>query len=80
MDDVSGNYADPADLLINNRGPRSVELYYRGDELPGGVLTPPGKTETRGGAKYKDYYYFTGLHLSIALGSGGNKGYDCPKF
>jgi hypothetical protein len=84
LDDVSGDYADPADLLAA-RGPQSAELAYRGDELPGGNPGSPPKGEMRGGSKFKDYYYFTGLHLSLQLGEGGlfsggrDKGYGCPK-
>lgn len=81
LDDVSTNYADPADLLAGN-GQRSVDLSYRGDEV--GFPNYPVKGFTRGNPKSKDYYYFTGLHLSFALGSGegrgsGGKGYGCPK-
>ena len=85
LDDVSGNYADPADLVAF-RGQQSADLAYRGDELPGGAPASPGKGMTRGGAIYKDYYYFTGLHLTMQLGEGklfsrgGEKGYGCPKF
>lgn len=82
LDDVSGNYADPADLLAA-RGQQSADLAYRGDELPGGNPNSPGKGLTRGGAKYKDYYYFTGLHLTMQLGEGslfsGKDRYGCPK-
>lgn len=88
LDDVSGNYADPNDLLLN-RGPQSFNLSYREDELPSGDPFYPPKGETRGSPKYKDYYYFTGLHLVFTLpgdGSSGssfsrggrNKRYGCP--
>lgn len=85
LDDVSGNYADAADLL-NGRGQQAVDLSYRSDELTGGSPFYPGKGETRGSAKYKDYYYFTGIHLSFSLSDGGGggyragskKGYGCP--
>ena len=70
LDDVSGNYADPADLLTY-RGQLAVDMAYRGDELPGGNPVSPGKGATRGGSKYKDFYYFTGLHLTFRLNSGG---------
>ena len=80
LDDVSTVYADPADLLAGN-GQRSADLSYRGDEV--GFPDYPVKGFTRGNPKSKDYYYFTGLHLSFALGSGegrngGGKGYGCP--
>jgi hypothetical protein len=85
LDDVSGNYADPNDLLTN-RGQQSVDLSYREEELLFGDPFYPPKGETRGSPKYKDYYYFTGLHLvytmggdgSSALRGGRNKRYGCP--
>jgi opacity protein-like surface antigen len=89
LDDVSGNYADPTDLLAN-RGQQSVDLSYREDELPNGDPIYPPKGETRGSPKYKDYYYFTGLHLvftfpgngrsssSFSTRAGKNKRYGCP--
>jgi hypothetical protein len=87
LDDVSGNYADPADLLAN-KGQQSYELSYRGDEVPGGDPNYPSKGITRGSPKYKDYYYFTGIHLTFVLpqsdgggfakGSGRNRRYGCP--
>ena len=80
LDDVSREYADPIDLEAGN-GQRAVELSYRGDEI--GFPDYPGKGFTRGNPKSRDYYYFTGLHLSFALGSiegrGRDKGYGCPK-
>ncbi|HJW17654.1 MAG TPA: DUF6089 family protein [Flavisolibacter sp.] len=81
LDDVSGGYADPADLLAG-KGQQSVDLSYRGDEL--GNAAYPTKGFTRGNPKAKDYYYFSGLHLSFALGggegrNGGRGGYGCPK-
>lgn len=88
LDDVSGNYADPNELFAA-KGQQAVDLSYRGDEVPGGNLNYPAKGLTRGSPKYKDYYYFTGIHLSFKLpgGDGGgnfsgargrNKRYGCP--
>ena len=85
LDDVSGNYADENDLQTG-RGVRAADLAYRGDEIPGGDPVFPAKGETRGSPKYKDYYYFSGLHLIYLLGdgNGGNytsskkKNYGCP--
>ncbi|MET0463604.1 MAG: DUF6089 family protein [Chitinophagaceae bacterium] len=86
LDDVSKNYADPADLLAY-RGQLAVDLSYRGDELPGGTPVSPGKNAARGGAKYNDFYYFTGLHLTFRInnngawsGAGNSKSVRCPKF
>lgn len=69
LDDVSGTYADPADLLAQ-RGQLAVDMSYRGDELPGGNPGYPAKGFGRGGAEFKDAYYFTGLHLTYRLGNG----------
>lgn len=83
LDDVSGNYADPGDLLAV-KGQQSYDLSYRGDETPLGDPNYPPKGAQRGSPKYKDYYYFTGLHLSFLFpdGNGGNRarkgGYGCP--
>jgi len=81
LDDVSGNYADPSDLLTA-RGQQSVDLSYRGDDVPGGSIAYPAKGSQRGSPKYKDYYYFTGVHLTFLLpegnGGGGKRGTGCP--
>lgn len=88
LDDVSGNYANPNDLF-QYKGQQAVDLSYRGDEVPGGDPVYPAKGYTRGSPKYKDYYYFTGLHLIFTLPDSGNsksfssaagkrKGYGCP--
>ncbi|HTD92954.1 MAG TPA: DUF6089 family protein [Chitinophagaceae bacterium] len=87
LDDVSTNYADPADLLAA-KGQTAVDLSYRGDEIDGGNPNYPSKGAQRGGSKYKDFYYFTGLHLTYRLGGSGGGGFlgghgkksriDCP--
>jgi len=95
LDDVSGTYPDK-DVLFSERGAKAVELSYRGGEVPGeystgaGVIYPdnayPAKDAQRGSIKHNDYYYFTGLHITFRLGSGGNRGmgrsgrsgYGCP--
>jgi hypothetical protein len=92
LDDVSTTYADPADLLAE-KGEQAVDLSYRGDEVTGEYTDYPDagyptKGAQRGSAKYKDYYYFTGLHVTFRLGGGGSsrmssgkagkKGYGCP--
>lgn len=73
LDDVSGNYADPNELFAA-RGQQAVDLSYREDELPFGDPAYPAKDETRGSPKYKDYYYFSGLHVTFVLPSSGNDG------
>lgn len=88
LDDVSGNYADASDLLAA-KGQRAVDLSYRGDEVVGGDPLYPSKGSQRGSPKYKDYYYFTGIHLSFVLPEGNGGGmrgghnhsrYGCPAF
>lgn len=79
LDDVSTTYADQ-NLLLQNRGPKAVELAYRGDELKNGSAYPAAGTQ-RGGAKIKDWYYFTGITASfrICAGSGSRRsGTGCP--
>jgi hypothetical protein len=72
LDDVSTTYVDQA-LLLTNRGAQAVSLAYRGDELKSGAPYPADGAQ-RGSAKSKDWYYFSGLNLSIRLGNGGNDG------
>lgn len=80
LDDVSDAYADAADLFAG-RGQQAVDFSYRGNEV--GYPAYPVKGFTRGNPKSKDYYYFTGLHLTFALGSGNGEhgrrgGVGCP--
>ncbi len=56
--------------MFTNKGPKAVELAYRGNELKNGSSYPAGNT-IRGGAKNKDWYYLTGLTASFRLGNGG---------
>jgi len=82
LDDVSNRYVDQTTLL-NARGPKAVEMAYRGGEVKGGNPTYPPDGTVRGGPKYKDFYYFTGIKLSIALISKNDSYYgrgriDCP--
>ena len=87
LDDVSDKYADQVKLL-DERGQESVDIAYRGDELPGG-LPYPTENDLRGNPKSKDWYYFAGITVGIRLlGEGesynpnaGSKRYrmGCPK-
>jgi opacity protein-like surface antigen len=86
LDDVSTTYVDEATLLAA-KGPKAVEMAYRGGELKNGNPNFPPSGATRGGAKYKDWYYFSGITLSIGINTGqssvfhggGNRGrVDCP--
>ena len=71
LDDVSTDFADPNDLLAG-KGQLSVDMSYRGDDV--GNPAYPAKGAQRGSAKYKDTYYFTGVHLSYRLGGGSGDG------
>jgi hypothetical protein len=73
LDDVSKNYIDPNDLLAA-KGQLAVDMSYRGDEITGGDPNYPGKIVQRGNPKSKDFYYFTGVHITYRLGSGDGGG------
>lgn len=77
LDDVSSLYPAEGDLFAA-KGAEAVDFSYRGDELPGGNLTFPSGSQ-RGGAKFKDMYYFTGLNLSIRFGSKGSGNFGKSK-
>lgn len=83
LDDVSTTYADESELLAA-RGQQAVDLAYRGDELSDGSPLYPTKGDQRGGAEFKDMYYFSGITISFRLGTGkkggfGNRrGTGCP--
>jgi len=86
LDDVSSTYPDQA-LLLAARGPKAVELSYRGGELKNGSPDFPAEGTIRGSAAQKDWYYFHGINISIGLnGVKGIKGFrgrssvDCPVF
>jgi hypothetical protein len=84
LDDVSKTYVDEF-TLAQERGLKAVEMAYRAGELKGGNTTYPNDGVTRGGSKYKDWYYFTGFTLYIGLNNGGGhflggkrSSTDCP--
>ncbi|MEO6820469.1 MAG: DUF6089 family protein [Ginsengibacter sp.] len=91
LDDVSTAYVDK-NLLELNRGPKAVELAYRGGEIKPNPPYPKDG-ETRGHSP-KDWYYITAFTLSYRFTegssgggrngfSGGNRGkrsnFGCPK-
>jgi opacity protein-like surface antigen len=89
LDDVSKTFVDE-NLLLAARGTKAVELSYRGDEIKGGSPVYPASGTARGNPGSKDWYYFTGITLSIRLGNGllgnGNGSgagksseWNCPK-
>jgi hypothetical protein len=82
LDDVSTYYVDQT-ILQNAKGPLAVEMAYRANELKGGNQTYPASGTVRGGPKYKDMYYYSGIRVSIALltkrdGYYGRGRTDCP--
>ncbi len=84
LDDVSTTYVDKT-ILLNAKGPEAVEMAYRGNEVKGGSQTYPAAGAMRGSSAHKDWYYFTGIRISIAFNSAKNKiangkgVIDCPK-
>jgi Domain of unknown function (DUF6089) len=86
LDDVSTTYVDE-NVLLAARGPEAIEMSYRGNELKGGDPAYPVSGTLRGGAKYKDWYYFSVIKISIGLNYKGDSPYgkgirgsiDCPK-
>ena len=58
LDDVSDRYVDRADLQ-KFRGPKAVELAFRGDEVSTRTYPVPG--DIRGNPKSKDGYYYIAL-------------------
>jgi len=85
LDDVSSFFVDE-DVLLQERGPKAVEIAYRGDELPGGNPYPP-HGEQRGTPTEMDWYYFFGTTFELDFNSlldlfssnGKNGNYGCPR-
>ncbi|HLK30318.1 MAG TPA: DUF6089 family protein [Puia sp.] len=84
LDDVSTRYVDET-ILLNAKGPKAVEMAYRGDEVKGGNPNYPAAGTVRGNPNHKDWYYFSGIRVSIELNTLANKKIDrkgvidCPK-
>jgi len=82
LDDVSNSYISESALLAA-KGPEAVEMAYRGNELKDGPAYPAAGTP-RGGPHHNDWYYMSGLRVTIALNDGSaayrrHKGIlDCP--
>jgi Domain of unknown function (DUF6089) len=89
LDDVSTVYPDPFDLLTG-RGPNAVDLSFRGDEIPINPVFPFGFQTggKRGNPGEKDWYYFSGLKLTLRIPSSdrssgvifGKNRTDCPRW
>lgn len=89
LDDVSTSYVDQ-NKLLQAKGPQSVELAFRGDEVHPPMPYPPDG-EQRGTPTEADWYYFFGLSADIQInclrekfsglfnGGGGRSRYSrCP--
>ena len=83
LDDVSTSYVDQF-ILAQAKGTKAVEMAFRGGELKNSAVVYPAEGSIRGGSKYKDWYYFQGIAVTIGLQTGktkyGKRGStDCPK-
>lgn len=74
LDDLSGFYVDQATLLAE-RGPKAVELAYRGGEVKTGSPVYPADGTVRGGADQKDWYYFSGIIATIKINDPKGRNY-----
>jgi hypothetical protein len=66
IDDVSYSYPD-ASVLLAARGPKAVELSYRGDEVPGGNQQFPVAGTQRGNPLRADWYHSFNVRLRVEL-------------
>jgi len=83
LDDVSTRYVDRTTLL-NAKGPKAVEMAYRSGELKGGDPNYPVDGTKRGSPNAKDWYYTSGIRISITIKPGRDPYYgrgstECPK-
>ena len=65
IDDVSGYFPDPAQLLAE-RGPMAVRFSYRGDELSGGSQAFP-KGTLRGNPGTDDWYHVVSIRFRYPI-------------
>lgn len=87
LDDVSTHYVD-RDVLLQAKGPKAVEMAYRGGQAPMGSPMYPAHGEQRGTPREMDWYYFFGLTADIKLNSLGGlfkngrsvASQRCPRF
>lgn len=71
LDDVSSFYVDRATLL-NAKGPKAVEMAYRGLSDPNASAPYPTHGEQRGTPSEMDWYYYSGINIEIKLHSLGS--------
>jgi hypothetical protein len=72
LDDVSTRYVDQF-VLAAERGPKAVEMAFRGAELKNSTATYPAEGTVRGGSEFKDWYYFHGITLTFGLNTSGRE-------
>lgn len=82
LDDVSTFYVDQATLLAA-KGPQAVQMAYRGDEIKNGPPYPPA-FEKRGSPNALDWYYTSGIRVSITINATHGRYYErgsteCPR-
>jgi opacity protein-like surface antigen len=70
LDDVSTNYVDQF-TLAQERGPKAVEMAFRGGELKDSNASYPVDGTKRGGSEFKDWYYFHGITVTVGLRTNG---------
>jgi hypothetical protein len=66
IDDVSSSFVD-RNILLQEKGPKAVELSYRADELSGGRPIFPTHGDQRGTPSEMDWYYFFGLTMEMKI-------------
>jgi hypothetical protein len=65
IDDVSSEYPDEA-ILLAARGPKAVELSWRGDEVAGGNPNFPAAGSQRGNPLHMDWYHSFNVRLRLS--------------
>ncbi|MBL7739439.1 MAG: hypothetical protein JNK14_09475 [Chitinophagaceae bacterium] len=88
LDDVSSFYVD-RDKLMAAKGPKAVEMAFRGLSSPTASAPYPSHGEQRGTPSEMDWYYFAGINIEVKLNALGalfrkssrDKSYHqrCPK-
>jgi hypothetical protein len=83
LDDLSTTYVDEF-ALLNERGQTAVNVAWRGDEVKTNPQLYPPEGTIRGGPKFKDWYYFSGItaifNIDVSAASPNKKGSTaCPK-
>jgi hypothetical protein len=71
LDDVSSFYVDQS-ALLEAKGPKAVEMAYRGLNTPNASAPYPAHGEQRGTPSEMDWYYFTGINVEIKFSAIGN--------